>query len=118
MTASNIPYPKVCRYCNKQFIARKSTTKFCSHACASRSYKVERRLEKAEEVKAETLKVLNADIDEIKSKTNLSIQDTALLLGISRWSVNRLVKNKTIKSCKLGGRRIISRESIQQIFNL
>ncbi len=30
---------RVCKWCGKIFIAQKTTTCFCSHACASRGYK-------------------------------------------------------------------------------
>jgi excisionase family DNA binding protein len=117
MTASKIPYPKICALCKKEFIARKATTRFCSHRCGARAYKMNLRNEKAETVLQDTIKVLNADIEKINAKSFLSVIEASLLLGISRWSVNRLIKKETINSRKLGGRRIISRESIQQIFN-
>jgi len=37
--ASNIKIERVCLFCKNSFIARTTTTKYCSQKCASREYK-------------------------------------------------------------------------------
>lgn len=37
--SSNIKINRVCNFCNKDFIAKTTVTKYCSHKCASASYK-------------------------------------------------------------------------------
>jgi CTP:molybdopterin cytidylyltransferase MocA len=52
---------RICKWCGKPFIAKKTTTNYCSHQCASQGYKHrmrERRLE---------LRELQ-DLIEVKSK--------------------------------------------------
>ena len=46
-------YTKICLFCRKEFEAQKRTTKYCSHQCASRAYKVRKRNEKDIEVNFE-----------------------------------------------------------------
>ncbi len=55
-------YNKICLLCRKEFIAQKRTTKFCSHKCGARAYKISKREEGLSEmtfeefVKGELLK--------------------------------------------------------------
>lgn len=37
--SSNIKINRVCNFCNKDFIAKTTVTKYCSHKCTSASYK-------------------------------------------------------------------------------
>ena len=37
--SSNIEVQRICEYCDKEFTARTTKTRFCSHACNSRAYK-------------------------------------------------------------------------------
>ena len=63
---------RICKWCGKPFIAKKTTTNYCSHQCASQGYKHrmrERRLE---------LRELQ-DLIEVKSKVVLTIKTTLLL---------------------------------------
>ena len=48
MTASKIPIKKVCEHCKQEFVAWKTTTKYCSHQCNSRAYKSKRREERVQ----------------------------------------------------------------------
>ena len=41
--SSTIEINKICEFCGKDFIARKSSTRFCSHQCSNRAYKKEKR---------------------------------------------------------------------------
>lgn len=116
LMSSNITIPKICVFCNKGFIAKTTVTKFCSHACASRSYK---QVKKEEKVKItqinEYQKSVGIDMSSINSKEFLSIKETCLLLGISRMSLHRYVKMKIIKPTKLVGRIIIKRQSLNNL---
>ncbi|MBQ2979499.1 MAG: DNA-binding protein, partial [Bacteroidaceae bacterium] len=47
---SKIEVKKVCQFCGKEFIAHKLSTRFCSHKCSQRSYKVRLREQKLEKV--------------------------------------------------------------------
>jgi len=118
MTASNIPFPKVCEYCKKSFLAFRSTAKCCSSLCSKRNYKQQKRTEKVKTITQQSISMLNTDIEKIKARDFLSIYQCSELLGISRFSVMRLIKAGLIASIKAGRRTIISRESINKQFNI
>ena len=46
--SSNISIPKVCNHCGKTYIAHKTTTRYCSHKCNSRDYKLKAKQDKIE----------------------------------------------------------------------
>lgn len=116
--SSNIRITKVCQYCNKQFEARKTTSKTCSDHCAKMFYKAKQRAAKIEESNTQTKQLVEKPIEEIKAKEFLSITDACKLLGISRWTIWRTIKKNEIKSIKIGKRVVISRASINSLFNI
>lgn len=111
--SSNITIPKTCTFCRNSFIAKTTVTKFCSLHCASRAYKQNKKKEKIEKAQEEEYqKSVNIDMTMIQSKEYLSIKETCLLLGISRMSLHRHIKNELVKITKIGSRIIIKRELI------
>jgi len=116
--SSNIRINRICQYCNKEFEARKTTSKTCSDYCAKMFYKARQKAAKIEQSNAETKQVIAKPIEEIKAKDFLSITDTCKLLGISRWTIWRIIKKEEIKAVKIGKRVVISRESINSLFNI
>lgn len=67
MTASKIGIHKVCEYCEKTFVAWKSTTRFCSKTCNSKAYNQLRREQRIVAIENETN---TRPIEKIKNKTN------------------------------------------------
>ena len=118
MTASKIPFPKVCEYCKKNFTAYRSTAKCCSNLCSKRYYKQQKLTAKVKTITQQTISIINSDIEKIKVRDFLSISQCAELLGISRFTVMRLARTGLIASFKAGRRTIISRESINNQFNI
>ena len=111
--SSNITIPKICLHCNKGFIAKTTVTKFCSQKCASKAYKANKKKEKIEKTQIDEYnKSVGVDMNLIQSKEFLSIKETCLMLGISRMSLYRYIKNKTIKPSKIGGKVIIKKQVI------
>ncbi len=88
MTASKIPIKKVCEHCKQEFVAWKTTTKYCSHQCNSRAYKSKRREERVQrtEVNEQEKKV-----KDLIDKPYLSIAEAGRLLGISRHTIYRYI---------------------------
>ena len=43
-------FNKICELCRNEFIAQKRTTRYCSHLCNKRAYKMNKRLERNQEV--------------------------------------------------------------------
>jgi len=114
MAASKLPYPKICAYCQKVFEARKSTTRFCSHKCASRAYKDNARQLKVLDSSEQTRMEQSSALMQIQAREVLTVEQLSLLLGVSRWTVNRFLKAGLIRSIKVMGRRLILRKEVEQ----
>ncbi len=115
MTASKHPIPKICVFCQEAFLARKNTTLYCSHKCASRAYKENKRQEKLLQDKALVKSQLTAPVVMIQAREVLSINEVGLLLGVSRWTVMRMYKTNKIRTITIGNRRLILREELDKL---
>ena len=114
--SSTITIPKICLQCNTRFIAKTTVTKFCSHKCAAKAYKLNKKNEKVEKVQVQEYhKSVGIDMQLIQSKEYLSIREACLLIGVSRMTLYRYIKNKTIKPSKVGGKVIIKRQEIDSL---
>lgn len=119
--SSSIQVQKICEFCGNEFTAQTTVTRFCSHDCASRAYKERMKLGKIEKVIEETnhQKILSAtdvQLEVIRQKDFLSIKEAYTLLGISERTFFRLMKTGTIPAARLGGRTIIKRSLIDNLF--
>ena len=99
---------RICQWCGKPFIAKKTTTNYCSHQCASQGYKHrmrERRLE---------LRELQ-DLIEVKSKLDhqdyFTFAQAAQLMGVSRQYIYKLVKEEKLRASKISARMSIIRRA-------
>jgi hypothetical protein len=108
MDCSNIKVLKICQYCKKEFIARKTTSKICSDNCAKRLYKQKQRdseIAKAVlkiEIERRPLAYMKEDeLRAIQAKENLILQEAAILLNESPLTLRRfevLKKPETVRS--------------------
>ena len=114
--SSNIRISKVCQHCGKEFIAKTTVTKFCSDSCAKMNYKKRKREEKVRNVNSLEKQQMDFNYAKVGNKEFLSIKETCLLLGASRMTIYRQIKNGTIKAAKLGRRTIIKRSEIDKLF--
>lgn len=132
--SSTIKIPKFCQHCGQAFVAQTTTTRFCGHKCASRAYKQRKREEKVQTTLSEQIKsVTSANSENLQSlqslpiktgnfinlrdKEFLSVQEAAILLGASRWTIQRMIQREELKAGKLGRRTIIPRPEIDNLFN-
>lgn len=132
--SSTIKIPKFCQHCGQAFVAQKTTTRICSHKCASRAYKQRKREEKVgstlkEQIQTVTsanseklqslqsLPIQTGNFINLRDKEFLSVQEAAILLGASRWTIQRMIQREDIKAGKLGRRTIIPRSEIDNLFN-
>lgn len=114
--SSNIKVTRICEYCDKEFTARTTITRFCSHACNGKAYKETIRKSKIELSNAKTRKVILQPFEVLKVKPFLSITESCELLGISRRTMYRLLERGEIKAAKIGKRTIIKRTEIDRLF--
>lgn len=108
--------PKVCMHCQKQFIAKTTVTKFCSHKCASANYKKREREKRIKKVESVPLQSFMLKLQDIKEKPFLSIKEASTLLGMSRMTLYRQIKNGSLEAAKIGSRVIVKRSSIDKLF--
>ena len=101
---SNIYLQKICEQCGKEFTARTTVTRFCSHTCSSRAYKDRTRKDKVEKIKTDTIRIKTKEIREIQARDVLTVSEVAALVGCSRRTAYRLAATGTIKSANLGQR--------------
>ena len=104
MTASKEKILRVCEYCGKSFYAQKSTTRYCSKQCNSYAYKAARRKEKIKV--AETMsqrKASEKSMSEILAKEYLTIHEVAILLGLSKQTIDMVYSGK-LRASKITSR--------------
>ena len=53
----------------------------------------------------------------LQSKNYLCVQDAAELIGVSRWTINRMIKRGDLIIHKFGRKKIIERSQIDKLFN-
>jgi DNA invertase Pin-like site-specific DNA recombinase len=80
------------------------------------SYKRRKRNEKVVSNQNQDKKeIVKIDLALIQAKEYLSIKETCLLLGISRMSLYRYIKNSIIKTSIIGGKVIIKKQVITNL---
>lgn len=114
--SSNIRITRICQFCGNEFTAQTTRTRYCSHKCNSKHYKALQKGQKIEASNQETREVLSKQMEELKAKEFLSIDDTCSLLGVSRWTVWRGIKRNDINAVKIGRRTLIKRSEIDKLF--
>ncbi|MBK8810469.1 MAG: excisionase family DNA-binding protein [Acidobacteria bacterium] len=118
--SSNIRITRVCQHCHSDFTARTTVTKYCGENCAKRAYKVRLREGKISESIRETVmrqaEPITSRQAEVKSKDFLSITDASDLVGVSRWTLSRAIKNGRLNAVRFGKRVILKRDDIDRLF--
>ena len=115
--SSNIQIQRICEFCKNEFTARTTVTKYCQHRCASMAYKARTRNTKIKISNKEITQAISIPIAKIQAKDFLSIDDACKLLGVSRWTVSRAIKEKRLKAVNLGKRIVIKRTEIDRLFS-
>lgn len=114
--SSNIRVQRICQYCNSEFTAKTTVTKYCSDTCAKRAYKARKKGEKIVASNRETTKVMVQPIEVLKAKEFLTITEACELLSISRWTIWRAIKRNELNAGKIGRRTLIKRNDLDKLF--
>lgn len=112
MTATKITVKRVCELCGKEFLSQKITTRFCSKDCANKAYKMRLRLKNVQQSEKQTEEkpVLN-----LKDKEYLSVNEAAIVLGLSRRSAYNLIYKGILRATRFSEKlTIIKRSDIWQ----
>lgn len=115
--SSNIKVQRICQYCNTEFTARTTVTKYCSHKCASAANKAFKRAEKMQNSNAQTKKIKTKSIDELKAKEFLTVSEVSKLISCSRQNVYKLINTGKLKATNiLIKKTIIKRCDLDKLF--
>jgi len=115
--SSNIRMKKMCLNCKTEFIAKTTVTKFCSHNCARIANKKKNKEIKIQNAALETHKVIDKSIEALSVKEFLSVKEVALLLGCSKHTIYKLIKDGKIKAVNLMTRKtIIKKTDLDELF--
>lgn len=116
--SSKIELQRICQYCEAEFTARTTVTRYCSHKCASAAHKQKVRVLKIELSNKETQQIKNRPIEDLKAKEFLTVREVARLLNCSVRSIYYYIDNGTIKAVNLGQRSTrVKRSDIDRLFD-
>lgn len=115
--SSNIRIESTCDFCGKKFIAKTLKTRYCSHTCNSRDYKMKLKNKKLRG-EVENRKGIEAtkELEALKNREYLSAKDAAVIVGCSTKTIYRLLNDGTIKGVNLSKRLTrINKKSLDRI---
>ena len=116
--SSNIKVQRICEYCNNEFIARTTATKYCSHRCNQKHYKAKAKQTKIENSNKETFKKTLFPLERLKAKEFLTVKEVAILLDCSSKTVYRHIVKGNIEAVNLGQRMTrVKRSVLDKIFS-
>jgi excisionase family DNA binding protein len=114
--STNIKVQRICQQCGKEFTAKTTTTRYCSHKCNSRAYKANAKGLKIEISNIQTLTFKTKPIEELKVKPFLSVMEACILIGISRRTLYRMLQRGEVNAGKAGRRTIVRRDDLDRLF--
>jgi len=109
---SKIRILRICEYCNEEFSARTTVTKFCSHSCSKKTWKKRNKEKKIENSNQETIQKLSLHIEKIKANEYLTIPEAAKLIRVSRSSIYRIIWSGALKVLKVKSKTIIAKSEL------
>lgn len=124
MSSSTFKILRQCENCGNMFEAQKRTTRFCAHRCAAQNYKLRKKLEVKKTVEAQTLnyfkpKATALNIELIRQKDFLKVNEVAVLFNCSKQTVYRMIKDNEIEAVNLRQKSTrIRRKDIEQLFDV
>lgn len=111
----DMTYKKLCEWCGSNFTAKKVTTRFCSHRCASLAYKANLRLSNKEVVDRK-LGIEREQAKEFNTPEIMTPNIAAEYLGVHRSTIYRYLENGILKCKQLPGKTIIRKSDLQELF--
>tara|TARA_R110000744_G_scaffold76330_1_gene151207 strand:+ start:324 stop:878 length:555 start_codon:yes stop_codon:yes gene_type:complete len=115
--SSNIKVQRICQLCEQEFTARTTVTKYCSNKCSKAAYKARKRAENIEQSNAETIRIKQQPVEQLKAKEFLTVREVSQLLNCSVRSAYYYIESGTISAVNLGQRLTrIKRTEIDKLF--
>lgn len=116
--SSKIEIKRVCEHCGKIFTARTTITRYCSHKCNSKAYKLQQKKGKIQESNQATKNtILKAGLDTdmspiVPQKETVNIKELAAILGVSERTLFRLIRNEEFPKIRLGRRLVFKKDLV------
>lgn len=114
--STNMKITRICEFCNSEFAAQTTVTRFCSSKCNKAMNRANARGIKIKKSNSETTKIKYGDIEGVKTKEFLSINESSLLFGISRRTIYRIIARGELDIAKFGARTVIRRCDLDTFF--
>ena len=115
--SSNIIVKRICDYCKNTFDAKTTKTKYCSHICNSRGYKLNQKLKKIETSDTETKSKVSNYVVDFNSKDFLTVKEASTLLNMSSKTIYRLIEQRELNAYNFSVRKtLIRRKDIEGYF--
>jgi excisionase family DNA binding protein len=115
--SSNIYIKRLCEHCGKEFVARTTVTRFCSHTCNSRFSKLQTRHLKEQASHKQTIKQTDKALSlDDSNKEYFDIATAAAHMTVSERTLYRIIAQKKLKKKKVGTRTVITKEDIRIYF--
>ena len=117
--SSNIRINRVCKHCNRVFVARTTVTNFCSDQCAKNNYKRRQRektidiaeVDTAREIsKINSSRKINASFPGMNEM--ISINSLAEITRLSERTIFRLLKDPDFPRVKVGKRLLFKKDVV------
>lgn len=99
---------KICQWCGKPFIAKKTTTCYCSHQCSNLGYK-ERIRERKRQMRK--MQELLQPKQAAEGQDFFSFAQAAKLMGVTRQYVYKLVKEAKLRASRINGKKSLIRRA-------
>ena len=99
---------KICQWCGKPFIAKKTTTCYCSHQCSNLGYK-ERIRERKRELKK--MQELLQPKQSSEGQDFFSFAQAAKFMGVTRQYIYKLVKENKLRASRISGKKSLIRRA-------
>ena len=118
--SSNLYIPKKGQHCGNAFVARTTVTKYCGDKCAKYAYKARKRAEKVQTTLKEEMQpevAIPLSTTAINQKDFLSITEASQLIGVSRWTIQRMIQQGRLKAVPFERKRIVAIWQIENLFN-
>jgi excisionase family DNA binding protein len=119
--SSNIRITRICLHCGNEFTAKTTVTKFCGDYCSKRNYKKRKREGKIADSNTETVarqtEPITARQAEVRAKEFLSVKDACVLVGVSRWTLARAIKDGQLNAVRFGRRVVLKRGDVDRLFS-
>ena len=103
--SSNIRIEKVCQYCGTNFIAKTTVTRYCSHSCNKKAYKLEQRNLKISYAEQGIKSFEERQYQPTKNPIYLTVRETSAILKCSTKMIYFLIKTGRLKAINLSVRK-------------